>query len=31
MPGVFAGVGSVVAAAVADFSGGGGRVEYGDR
>lgn len=30
MPGVFAGVGSVVAAAVADFSGGGGRVEYGD-
>ena len=31
MPGVFAGLGSVVAAAVAEFSGGRGKVEYGDR
>ena len=31
MPGVFAGLGSIVAAGVADFDGGGGMVKYGDR
>ena len=31
MPGVFAGLGSFVAAALADFDGGRNKIEYGDR
>ena len=31
MPGVFAGVGSFIAAALASYSGGSNRAEYGDR
>ena len=31
MPGVFAGLGSFVAAALASYSGGGNKVQYGDR